>query len=92
MLTLDTYRRKKLADASFAALYRQECHVCRHTVRIFETLAAQAKSLEQLAAELQEDLERLERLRDADYCDPALVMRLCPYLDLEPPQACPRLA
>ena len=90
MRPFDRYVRDKMKDAGFRALYAAECHVCRTTLRIFEKVALENISLENLARDVNADPTAVAALRDADCCDPALVMRLCQRLGIDPPEACPR--
>jgi hypothetical protein len=77
-------------DASFREFFEKECHVCANTVSIFEKMDRDRLSIETVASLLQADPQSLQKLRDADYCDPELVVRLCRQLELPIPQDCPR--
>ena len=90
MQPLDAYRRRKLAHTDFQRLYTRECHVCRHTVAIFDRMLADGQSPDQLAAVAGEDLPDVIALMDAEDCDPDLTIRLCRHLGLEAPSSCPR--
>lgn len=92
MHTFKDYRAGKLRDKAFRALYERECHVCRVTVRIFETLEDEGISLAEVATALGVAEKDLQALKDADRCDPGLVVRLCRHLQLDPPEACPRMS
>jgi predicted DCC family thiol-disulfide oxidoreductase YuxK len=81
-----------MSDASFREFFEKECHVCSNTVRIFEKMDRDRLSIETVASILQVDPQSLQKLMDADYCDPELVIRLCRQLDLPIPQDCPRKA
>lgn len=91
MQTFKRYFRQKTGAQSFKAFYDHECHVCANTVRIFEKLERDHLDLAQVATELGVQPADLRSLRDADYCDPRLVIQLCRHLGLEPPESCPRL-
>jgi len=81
-----------LEDPSFRALYEQECHICRHTMRIFACLTKQGRGCEDLARALGVNRAALEKLAAAEQCDPHLTLRLCRHLALPLPEDCPRLA
>lgn len=91
MQLFDGYFKDKMKDAGFKALYDQECNVCRNTVGIFEKAAGEGVSMTALAAEVDSSPEALEALRDADCCDPRLVIRLCRRFGLPVPESCPKL-
>jgi len=91
MLTLKALFEDKMSDATFKQCFEEECHVCAYTLRIFEALEDRGIPLGRLAAELEINKQDLLDLRDADYCNPALVIRICRYLNQAPPPACPRL-
>jgi hypothetical protein len=80
----------KLDDEDFRQLYDRECHVCCNTVRIIAKLHQDGITAETLAAELGIEVAGLRDLETADYCDPALVRRLCRHLGLPDPGPCPR--
>lgn len=82
---------EKMCDPAFQSLYQQECHVCAHTMGIFQKAIEMGLSNEQLASDLAVDPEKIRRLADADHCDPPLVVRLCRRLDLPVPKDCPRM-
>ena len=84
------YFKMKLEDPSFRESFELECHVCRNTIGIFQRMAEKKISIEEMAMILKVGPKSLCELRDADYCDPDLVVRLCHKLDLSPPEACPR--
>lgn len=90
MQSFEAYRRDKLARKEFRQLYARECHVCPHTVRIFERMLTDGRSPKQLAAEAGEALSAIIALMDAEYCDPGLTVRLCRHLGLAAPSDCPR--
>lgn len=91
MQPFDRYFREKMKDGAFRALYDAECNVCANTMRIFEKAELDNISLDRLAGEVNAAPEDLEALRDADHCDPHLVIRLCRRLGLAVPEHCPRL-
>ena len=84
------FLKDKLRDPSFRDLFDRECHVCRNTLRIFQKMSREKCSMEKMAATLDVDTQSLQLLRDADYCDPDIVVRLCRELDLPLPEECPR--
>lgn len=84
------YFKRKLEDPSFRESFEQQCHVCRNTIRIFQRMIEKKISIEEMAMILKVGPKSLQNLRDADYCDPDLVVRLCRELELSPPEACPR--
>jgi len=86
------YFHEKMRDASFRDFFEKECHICSNTLRIFEKMERDGLSIEEMASLLQTDPLSLQKLRDADYCNPELVLRLCRQLDLPLPQDCPRKA
>ena len=91
MQPFDGYFEKKMKDAGFKALFEKECHVCTKTVAIFGKVDRDRIDLSDLAREVKTDTAALKALRDADYCDPKLVIRLCQHLGLPLPEGCPRL-
>lgn len=91
MKTFRSLKRRKLADPSFKTLYDKECHVCGTTMKIFEVLTEKGISVETLAKELACSTDDIEKLMDAEYCDPLLVQRMCRYLSIVVPDKCPRL-
>jgi hypothetical protein len=91
MRTFKELFRKKMGDPAFAALYAQECHVCRYTVRIFEKIEDQCIELETLASDMKVGTDALQDLKEANRCNPRLVIDLCRHLALEPPGNCPKL-
>ncbi len=90
MERFDHYFRSKMKDPAFRQRYKQECHVCANTVQIFAKIEHDGTSLTQLSAATGADEKKLKALRDADYCDPEMVIRLCRYLELPIPEQCPR--
>lgn len=92
MQSLDAYRQHKLKQTVFRQFYERECHVCRHTVGIFEQMLATGRTPEQLVAETDADLPAIMALLEADRCDPGLVLRLCRHLGIEAPPDCPRMS
>jgi hypothetical protein len=91
MRRFNHYLENKMKNPAFKALYKQECHVCAKTVQIFAKTEMEKVSLSQLAEDTGVDAGALKALRDADYCDPELVIHLCRHLGLPTPEACPRL-
>jgi hypothetical protein len=81
---------EKLDDEGFRRFYECECHVCCTTMRIIAKLYQDGISAEAVAAELGVEVAGLHDLETADYCDPALVRRLCRHLGLSEPESCPR--
>lgn len=90
MQPFDRYFREKMKDSAFKALYEAECHVCATTMEIFAKVEMENISLTNLAREVNADPHEMEMLRDADHCNPHLVVRLCRRLGLRVPEACPR--
>ena len=84
------YFQDRMQDAGFKAFYDRECHVCAKTVQIFAHAEEKGMSLALLAESVGVGLEDLEALRDADRCDPAMVIHLCRHLGLPAPESCPR--
>ena len=84
------YFHEKMEDASFREFFERECHVCSNTLMIFEKMDRDNLSIEDAALLLRTDSPSLQKLRDADYCDPDLVVRLCRQLELPLPLHCPR--
>ena len=91
MQPFDRYFRDKMKDADFKALYDDQCCVCANTVAIFEKMEAEKISMSALAEDVESDPEQLHRLRDADHCNPHLVIRLCRRLGLHVPESCSKL-
>jgi len=89
MQTFKSYKAGKLKDAAFHAFFEKECHVCRITMSMIEKLQLSGKKEEAMSA-LGISEKAIRDLEDADYCDPALVIKLCKYLGIEPPTSCPR--
>lgn len=85
------YCRDKLATPEFRELFDEECHVCRFTIRIFEEMDRRGVSVAHTADQLQTNPEEIQRLMDADYCDPRLTIRLCRHFGLPAPNTCSRL-
>ena len=90
MKKFQNYFHEKIRNASFREFYEKECHVCPNTLRIFEKIDREHLSIEEAASLLQTNPQSLQKLQDADYCDPELVVRLCRQLGLPLPQNCPR--
>jgi hypothetical protein len=91
---MQTFRqlfRQKTADTAFKELYEHECNVCAYTVRIFEKMEALAIDPEQLAGDLNVTVATLTSLKEADHCDPRLVIALCHHLRIKGPSSCPKL-
>ena len=91
MRCFSQYCRDKLEAPDFRNLYDEECHVCRYTMQIFGKMIQNGISVEQLAVQIQSDPEKVQRLMDAEYCDPHLTVRLCRHLDLPSPAKCNRM-
>lgn len=91
MQTFKHLFREKTRNHDFKVLYETECHVCGHTMRIFEKVEALGMTLEQLAADVEMEVNELQELLDAEWCNPRQVIALCRHLGLETPPACPRL-
>jgi hypothetical protein len=81
-----------MKDAPFQEFFMKECHVCSNTLLIFKKMDRDHLSMEDMASLLGMDPQDLQKLRDADYCDPELVIRLCKQLELPLPRNCPRNA
>lgn len=90
MQHFEHYFQSKMEDPAFRALYEKECHVCAKTMQIFAKTQQEKIALTHLAEVMGVTVERLEALRDADDCDPELVVRLCRHLELAIPESCPR--
>lgn len=88
MKTFDRYFQDKMKDAEFKALYETECNVCANTMRIFEKADREHITIATLANAVNAAPEDVAALRDADRCDPGLVIRLCHTLELEAPKFC----
>jgi hypothetical protein len=84
------YFHDKMTDASFREFFERECHVCSNTLRISEKMDRDNLSIEEVASLVQTDPQCLQKLLDADYCDPELVICLCRQLELPLPQNCLR--
>ena len=91
MQPFDRYFQEKMQNPEFRAFYEAECHVCANTVGIFAKAEVDGISLTVLAEMVDTTAASLAALRDAEHCDPRLVIRLCRQLGLQAPQACPRL-
>ena len=92
MQPFERYFDNKMKDNGFKAYYEAQCHVCANTMWIFEKAAHEEISMTALAKQAGTTPEALAALRDADHCDPRLVIRLCRQLGLQEPANCPRLA
>ena len=90
MQPFDRYFRDKMKDSAFKALYEAECHVCATTMEIIAKAETENISLTDLARDVSADPQELEMLRDADHCNPHLVVLLCRRLGLREPASCPR--
>ena len=91
MQTFRQFFREKREDPAFCALYEQECNVCARTVRIFEKIEKAGISIDRLAEDLDLDPNALIALKEADHCNPRMVITLCHHLSLDAPQSCPKL-
>jgi hypothetical protein len=91
MQTFKQFFREKTSQAAFKDLYERECNVCAFTVRIFEKMEVLGIETSQLAADLNVSAAEMTSLKEADSCDPRLVIRLCHHLGLDGPQTCPKL-
>lgn len=91
MQTFSQLFKQKTCDQAFKSLYDQECNVCPYTVRIFEKVETTGIDLAQLAAELDVTAQVLKDLKEADCCQPRLVIDLCHHFGLTPPPSCPKL-
>lgn len=90
MKTFRQFFREKTSHATFKELYDRECNVCKFTVRIFERMAALDIDTAQLAEDLEIRAADLTSLKEADSCDPRMVIRLCRHLGLVGPKSCPK--
>ena len=91
MQPFDHYFKDKMKDADFKALYEDRCCVCANTVAIFEKTEAENISMSTLAEDVDTAPEQLHQLRDADHCNPHLVVLLCRRLGLQVPESCSKL-
>jgi hypothetical protein len=91
MKTFRELFRQKMCDPAFAALYAQECHVCRYTVSIFERIESHSIDIETIASDMRVESTALQALKEADRCDPHLVIALCRRLGIDAPGSCPKL-
>jgi hypothetical protein len=91
MQSFDRYFKKKMENSGFKTLYEAECNVCANTMEIFQKAEIEHISMNCLASEVDTDPEKIDALRDADHCDPYLVIRLCRHLGLREPENCPKL-
>ena len=91
MQPFERYFRDKMKDSRFKTYYEAECHVCTNTMGIFARATHEEISIAALAKQANTTPEALVALRDADHCDPRLVIRLCGQLGLQAPENCPRL-
>ncbi len=91
MQTFKSFFDRKVCDSTFKDLYDCECNVCKYTVRIFECIDTRDIDMAHLAAEVGSDLAAVQALKDADACDPRLVIALCRHLGIDAPPACPKL-
>ena len=91
MQSFENYFEEKMKNTEFKAFYETECHVCANTMGIFEKADRESISTHCLARAAGADPARLIALRDAEHCDPGLVIRLCHHLGLQAPRDCPKL-
>lgn len=91
MRTFKDLCEEKLAETGFREFYEAECHICRQTISIVARLHRENRSIEQIANEIGAAADDIQRIVDADFCKPDLVVRLCRQLGLEEPERCPRL-
>ena len=90
MKTFKTLFDSKMKDNDFRCLFEKECHICPNTLKIFDKIEKEKIMLEDLARQLQIDIQALRDLENADYCDPGLVVLLCNHLGIAPPSGCRR--
>ena len=91
MRSFRDFFKERTSDSAFQELYDRECNICRYTVAIFEHLEKHHIDLPQLAMQLLISPEELTAQREADCCDPHLVIALCRKLGLAAPPDCPKL-
>ena len=85
---------QKLEKNSFKQLYKKECNICALTVKVISKLEENDIFKKKAFNELDIDSFEYEELLNADKCDPALVLKLCEYLNMEhslSSKNCPRL-
>ena len=76
---------EKLQDPSFREFYERECHICATTMKVIARLEKSEEPLLDILNELNISRQFYEDLKDAESCDPELVMQLCIYLGIKEP-------
>jgi hypothetical protein len=90
MATLEQHVARRLVDPDFRAAYEAWCEACPFTLDLSRRIAASGTPIEELAAQIGLDPEKIAALVDADCCDYAVLERLCRHFGIAPPKACPR--
>ncbi len=94
MLFFKEMIQNKFEDPAFRKLYEKECHICSTTVKIIAVLEGIGHSLAGILKRLDISDEAWSDLKDAEYCNPLIVKKMCNYLDFKDTDLfkhCPRL-
>ena len=84
---------EKLVEPGFKDFYATECHICSITVKVIAALEEKEHNRSDILKTLNISEKAYEELKDAENCDPTLVMQLCDSLDLNTPglfKECPK--
>ena len=85
---------EKFEDNAFRTFYEKECHLCSKTVKVIAMLEANEHLLSDILDRHQITKQEYEDLKNAEYCNPETVMKLCSILGFPDPDLvknCPRL-
>lgn len=76
---------EKMGRPGFKDFYEKECHVCSTTMQVIADLEEKGRDLNAVLGTLKISRQAYEDLKDAEFCDPRVVQKLCQYLGYTDP-------
>ena len=63
--------------------YKKECHICSNTIKVIAAFEQKEKSLLKMLNKLNISEKQFQALKDAENCNPELVVKMCDYLGIK---------
>jgi len=94
MLFFKEIMENKLNNTAFRLVYEKECHICSTTLTVIASFEESGHLLPDILNRLGISSQAWRDLKEAEYCNPGIVRKLCNHLGLEDEglfKNCPRL-
>jgi hypothetical protein len=73
----------KLGNPEFRSVYEKECHICSATLKVIERLEEEQGSISRILNQLNISQQAYEDLKNAENCDPKIVIQLHSHFGLK---------